>query len=73
MDVEVVVDKVTGGRNESLSSSLTETLRRHPHILALPFSESPHVLRQVMIASENHQAERTTLQQVLHDGIMPGL
>ena len=63
--------------SRSITSSLTrrllESLHRHPHELAPTITESPHVLRQVMIAAENHQAERTTLQQVLHDGIMPRL
>ena len=55
--VSAIFDKLTGGRNESFSSSLTVSLRRHPHILAFPFSESPHVLRQVMSAAESDRAK----------------
>ena len=57
MVVEMVVDNVTGGPSGSLSSSLPVSLRRHPHVLAFPFSESPHVLRQVMIAAESDRAK----------------
>lgn len=72
MDVGVVVDNVTGGPSDSFPSSVPILLYRHPHVLAPAFTEPPHVLRQVMLAPKNHQTERATLQQVLHDGIVPG-
>ena len=73
MDVEVVVDNLTGGPSDSFSNSFPVSLHRHPHVLTLLFTESPHVLRQIVIDPKDHQAKRTTLQQVLHDGILPGL
>ncbi len=69
----MVVDNLTGGPSDSFSNSFPVSPHRHPHVLTLPFTESSHVLRQIVIVAEDHQAERTTLQQVLQDGILPGL